>query len=167
MQLRFEAALPGDAAAFAAMQNLAFYDDFVRYGTCPGYGRSEEQLLESIRAGYNYRILADGELVGRISAKPLEAGCWYIGCLCITPSHHRRGIGRAALAFLEREQPQVTRWTLVTPADQQATLPFTPAAAFRSPAPAWTARWRWPFWKNSDNKKHPLAPTQEAAGCFL
>ena len=38
-----------DANLLVGIYNAAFYDDFIRYGQCPAYGRTRARMAESVR----------------------------------------------------------------------------------------------------------------------
>ena len=124
MDIRFEPAATADAEALRQVQDRAFYEDFLKHGSCPGYGRTAEDLADSMRRRATYKLVAGGEIVGKISAGALGAGQYRIGCLCVVPEYQNRGIGRRALDFLEHRYPDAREWTLETPADDARNRAF-------------------------------------------
>ena len=65
----YKEALKSDAEVLVEIYNSAFYDDFIRYGHCPAYGRSKENMEQSI-LDYPKTIAYDQERpVGVISFK--------------------------------------------------------------------------------------------------
>ena len=48
MKIEYREAIPEDAGLLINIYNASFYSDYVRYGTCPGYGNSKEMMEESI-----------------------------------------------------------------------------------------------------------------------
>jgi len=38
-----------DADVLIEIYNSAFYDDYIRYGQCPAYGRSRENMEQSVK----------------------------------------------------------------------------------------------------------------------
>lgn len=118
MNLQFERATIEDVDRLIEVQNLAFYQDYVKYGTCPGYGHTQERMASIITAAQDYKIVCDGVLVGNIIVRELESGCFRLSGLCVIPAYENRGIGQQALRFIEREFPQARLWCLDTPADK-------------------------------------------------
>ena len=49
MTIEYRRAASEDADLLVEIYNAAFYDDHLRYGTCPGYGLTKELMEESIR----------------------------------------------------------------------------------------------------------------------
>ena len=47
MTLAFRTAVPGDAALLVRLYNAAFHADYVRYGRCPGYGKTAQDMLDA------------------------------------------------------------------------------------------------------------------------
>lgn len=56
--LQFRNAEKSDAVLLIDIYNSAFYDDYVRYGECPAYGRTVEQMENSIESFPRRLLLA-------------------------------------------------------------------------------------------------------------
>lgn len=80
MTLEYRKAVSDDAELLADIYNASFYDDYLRYGSCPGYGKTKAEMEESIRKYPKYVILCDNEPVCCISCHKLEKGVYEIGC---------------------------------------------------------------------------------------
>jgi ribosomal protein S18 acetylase RimI-like enzyme len=124
MEIRFEIPLESDAEAIIGVQNKAFYSDYMKYGLCPAYGRTPEQIIDAMRRSCTYKIVADGRITGKVSAHRMEEGSMHLDCLCVIPEYENRGIGRMAVAHIEGCFPGVKSWTLETPADSQRNRRF-------------------------------------------
>ena len=74
MTIEFRQAALEDAELLINIYNASFYSDYLRYGSCPGYGKTKEMMEESISKYPKYIILCDNEPVGSISCKNLEKG---------------------------------------------------------------------------------------------
>ena len=48
MTIEYRQAALKDAELLIKIYNASFYDDYVRYGSCPGYGQTKEKMQESI-----------------------------------------------------------------------------------------------------------------------
>ena len=48
MDLQIRKANPEDAEILIKIYNEAFYEDYVRYGECPAYGRSVDDMKKSM-----------------------------------------------------------------------------------------------------------------------
>ena len=59
MGLSYKVAKKCDASALIGIYNAAFYDDYVRYGECPAYGRSLENMERSIENFPKIMLLMD------------------------------------------------------------------------------------------------------------
>ena len=49
MEIEYREATPKDAGLLIDIYNASFYSDYVRYGTCPGYGNSKEMMEDYYR----------------------------------------------------------------------------------------------------------------------
>ena len=59
MRIEFREAVAADAELLIEIYNSAFYKDFIRYGECPAYGRSLEEMRRSILEFPKFVILCD------------------------------------------------------------------------------------------------------------
>lgn len=118
MDISFERSTPEDIDNLIEIRNRCFVDDYVRYGECPGYGTSREDMKQLIEDCHNYKILCEGKLIGNISARGRGNGRYYLGCLCVVPEYENIGIGSRAMAFLDELLPDAVHWSLETPADK-------------------------------------------------
>jgi ribosomal protein S18 acetylase RimI-like enzyme len=131
MNVEFICAEPEDADALIAVQDQSFFIDYVRYGVCPGYGRSRESMLKSINTRIVYKIVCDGTLVGDLIVRDEGGGAYRLGCICVIPAYENRGIGQLAMAFLDRRFPDATHWALETPADKRRNRYFYQKLGYR------------------------------------
>ncbi len=113
-----------DADILIEIYNSAFYDDFIRYGYCPAYGRSKEDMERSIQ-DYPKTIAYDhNKAVGVISVKAEGAGKYYIGCLAVKKEEQGRGIGTLLMKHFMSEHPDWNELILVTPKDKEQNIRF-------------------------------------------
>ena len=91
MKIEFRKAERADASLLIDIYNSSFYDDHIRYGECPAYGRTEEMMEQSIIDYPKFLILYNGSPVGCISCKALERGVYEVGCLCVIPEFQGKG----------------------------------------------------------------------------
>ena len=113
-----------DADVLIEIYNSAFYDDFVRYGQCQAYGKSREEMEQSIR-DYPKTIAYDQDkAVGVVSCKAEEPGSYYIGCLAVVKEAQGRGIGTSLMKHCMSENPDWKEITLVTPKDNERNIRF-------------------------------------------
>ncbi|MGN0341470.1 MAG: GNAT family N-acetyltransferase [Roseburia sp.] len=132
MQIEYRQANVEDAGLLVNIYNQSFYSDYIRYGECPGYGKTKEIMEKSIKAFPKFLILCDGKPVGVISCKKIEKGTYEVGCLCVIPEYQGKGIGTKAFAFALSYYDDWERFTLVTPADKEENVKFyTEKCGFR------------------------------------
>lgn len=94
----------------------AFRDEVRLYGRGPRGYDSVERRRKAMEAGVKYfKIVADGELAGVISASMRGPDC-RIGVAAVRLALQGKGIGTEAMRLLEREFPGVKRFFLETPA---------------------------------------------------
>lgn len=60
MKIELVRAQKTDAKRLAEVYNLSFYSDYLRYEECPGYNKTEEQLLSTMKKSDVYKITANG-----------------------------------------------------------------------------------------------------------
>ncbi len=124
MKIEFREAVAADAWMLIEIYNSAFYKDYIRYGECPAYGRSLEEMQRSILEFPKFVILCDGMAVGCISCKTVESGIYEIGCLCVRPDYQGKGIGTAAVVFAKSHYKDWKKFTLITPVDKEENVRF-------------------------------------------
>ena len=124
MTIRFRQAAPEDAELLIDIYNASFHDDYLKYGTCPGYGLTKEFMEESIIRHPKHIILCDNEPVGCVSYTKLDTGVYGVTCLCIVPEFQGKGIGTQAIQFLKTLLEDWKTLTLVTPLDKKENIRF-------------------------------------------
>ena len=124
MDIGFRKAEISDAELLIGIYDSSFYDDYVRYGECPAYGRTREMMEQSIIDYPKFVISCDGIPVGSISCKETESGVYGIGCLCVIPEYQRRGIGTSAVEYVKAYYSNWKKFTLVTPVDKGENVRF-------------------------------------------
>ena len=124
MKIEYRQAAIEDADVLAEIYNASFYDDFVRFGSCPGYGQTKESMEKSIMQRPKHIILCDNEPVGCVSCIKLGNGVYKIGCLCVIPEFQGKGIGTQAIQFLKAHLEDWNTLTLVTPIDKKENVKF-------------------------------------------
>ena len=120
----FKSAGLNDARILTEIYDSAFYDDLMRYGECPAYGRSIEDMEQSVR-DYPKTIAYDsGKPVGVISFREEGPGRYYIGCLAVVKEEQGRGIGTSLMEHFMSWHPDWKEITLVTPKDNERNIRF-------------------------------------------
>ena len=107
-----------DAKQLADVYNASFYSDYIKYGECPGYNKTEEIMLLTMRKNAVYKIIFTGTIVGAISVKEISNQHYYLNSLCVTPEYASKGIGQQAMRFLDEEYSCAVHWALETPTDK-------------------------------------------------
>ena len=49
MRIEMSRAQEADAKRIAEVFNMSFYSDFLKYGDCPGYNKTEESILTGMK----------------------------------------------------------------------------------------------------------------------
>ena len=124
MELFYKNADVNDAETLIGIYDSAFYDDYIRYGECPAYGRSVENMEQSVQEFPKVIAYDQGKAVGVISYKPEGAGKYYIGCLAVKKEEQGKGIGTALMRHFLDEHPDWNGITLVTPCDKEQNIRF-------------------------------------------
>ncbi len=124
MDLQIRKAIPEDAEILIKIYNDAFYEDYVRYGECPAYGRSVDDMKKSIIGISKYIAYHDSIPIGVISVKDEGDGVYYIGCLCVIPEFQRKGIGHQLIEFMKTQYNDWKKIELITPIDKEKNVNF-------------------------------------------
>lgn len=113
-----------DFELLISLYNECFYNDYIKYGECPAYGRSKEQMIESIEKYPKLIIYYDDIPIGVISVEKKENGEYYLGCLCVLPEYQGKGIGANAMKYM---LDYYSDWNIIklhTPADNERNVAF-------------------------------------------
>ncbi len=99
MKIEYRQAGIPDAELLIDIYDSAFYDDYVRFGVCPAYGKSKEEMEQSIIDFSKFVITCDGRPVGCLACQETDDGVYEVGCLCVIPEYQGKGIGTNAMNF--------------------------------------------------------------------
>ena len=113
-----------DADVLIEIYNSAFHDDFIRYGECPAYGRSREDMEQSIQDFPKIIAYEQDKAIGVISYKQEAPGKYYIGCLAVIKDMQGCGIGTQLMNHFMSEHSDWNELTLVTPKDNERNIKF-------------------------------------------
>ncbi len=113
-----------DADVLIEIYNSAFLDDFIRYGECPAYGRSREDMKQSIQDFPKIIAYEQDKAIGVISYKQEAPGKYYIGCLAVIKDMQGCGIGTQLMNHFMNEHSDWNELTLVTPKDNERNIKF-------------------------------------------
>ncbi len=132
MSLSYIQAKKEDADLLIKLYDLSFYEDYVKYGECPAYGRSREEMEASIENFPKLIIYYDAIPIGAFSVAKKGNGEYYLGCLCVIPEYQGRGIGSQTIRYMLDYYSDWNKVTLVTPADKLQNINFyTKKCGFR------------------------------------
>jgi ribosomal protein S18 acetylase RimI-like enzyme len=124
MILKYIKAKREDADMLIEIYNASFYDDYIKYGECPAYGRTRESMEASIEKFSKLIIYCDDIPVGVISVANRGGGEYYLGCLCVIPQYQSKGIGTQAVKYILDYYKDWNKITLITPADKAENINF-------------------------------------------
>lgn len=124
MNLQYVKVKIEDAELLVNIYNASFYADYIRYGECPAYGRSIEEMEKSIANFPKMIIYHDDTPVGAISVGNKGNGEYYLGCLCVIPEFQGKGIGTQAVKFILDYYTDWNKITLITPIDKEENVAF-------------------------------------------
>ena len=124
MDIQIKSVTTEDAEVLVNIYNEAFYEDYVKYGECPGYGKSVSDMEKSINETLKYIAYVGENPVGAISVLKKDDGLYYLGALCVIPEYQRMGIGHKLLEFFEEQNKDWKKIELVTPADKEKNISF-------------------------------------------
>lgn len=113
-----------EAEILIEIYNKAFYDDYIRFNGCPGYGHTVEEMKKSIMENNKFTIYADGNPIGALSISDKGNGKYHVGCLCVIPEYQHKGIGSKAVQFILETFKNWNEITLETPAEKEENVNF-------------------------------------------
>lgn len=124
MSLKYIEAKKEDAEMLIEIYNASFYEDYIRYGECPAYGRTKERMESSIEKFPKLIIYFHDIPIGVISVQNRGDGDYYLGCLCVIPKYQNKGIGTQAVKYILDYYTDWRRITLITPQDKDENINF-------------------------------------------
>lgn len=124
MSLKYINAKKEDADLLIEIYNASFYDDYIKYGECPAYGRTRERMETSIEKFPKLIIYNDDIPIGVISVENKAGGQYYLGCLCVIPEYQGKGIGTQAVNYMLSYYRDWSKITLITPLDKEQNINF-------------------------------------------
>ncbi len=93
----------------------AFKEDKDLYGFGPKNYDSRESTMRAIKSGDYYKIMYDNKIVGGMCIYDKGEGNYYISSIYIEQKYQNKGIGTAAMQFLDDKYPKSLKWSLQTP----------------------------------------------------
>jgi ribosomal protein S18 acetylase RimI-like enzyme len=123
-ELNYRNATVEDAELLIKIYNAAFYEDYIKYGTCPAYGKSVIDMRKSITEFPKTVIEYNEVPVGVLSVKDNGDNKYYTGCLCVVPEYQRKGIGSEAVKYAKNYYNDWKEFSLVTPLDKIQNIEF-------------------------------------------
>ena len=124
MKIEFRQAAMTDAELLVEIYNASFYNDYIKYGECPGYGKTKEVMEKSIINYPKFLIICGGNPVGCVSFEKIEERVYEVGCLCVIPEFQGKGIGTRAIEFVKSFYKDWDKFTLITPIDKSENIKF-------------------------------------------
>lgn len=124
MSLKYIKAKKEDADMLIEIYNASFYDDYIKYGECPAYGRTRGSMEVSIEKIPKLIIYWDDIPVGVISVANKGEGEYYLGCLCVISKYQGKGIGTQAVKYMLGYYKDWSKITLITPIDKEENVNF-------------------------------------------
>lgn len=124
MEISYRKANIEDVDLLIEIYNASFYSDFLKYGECPGYGKTREEMEKAIKNYPKFIVLHRHIPVGVISYQKRGNGEYYIGCLCIIPEYQGKGIGTSAFRYWQSICDDWKKVELITPIDKEENIKF-------------------------------------------
>lgn len=107
--LDFEIATAADAGELFTLQRACWAEEAVTSGSSsmPPLTETLADVRASLQEWQTWVVRSGGRLVGSVRARvsPDDPAVWQIGRLMVAPDLHRRGLGRALLAYAEGAAP--------------------------------------------------------------
>ncbi|MGN0598194.1 MAG: GNAT family N-acetyltransferase [Ruminiclostridium sp.] len=132
MKVELKTADFADTGIMMHICNDAFRADYEKFGDSPGYGRSAQSFVDSMKNGIVKLICANGSVVGVLTAFQNNNSI-YIGTFAILPEYQRKAIGTKALELFVKQYP-CKRYDLDAPAENKHCLDFYGKLGFKETA---------------------------------
>jgi L-amino acid N-acyltransferase YncA len=104
-----------DAGELVQVKINAFQDEVALYGSGPPEYDSVDNQAKAIQFGYYYKIMENKRIIGGMGVYDKGNGHFRIGSIFVDMEHQNQAIGSLAMEFIDKEFPEVTKWTLETP----------------------------------------------------
>lgn len=115
MEISIERADMADAEQLVDVQDKSFYEDYQKYGHCPSYHEPKERILELIKNNIVYKIVLEKEIIGDVIIRKQENHSYYLRVIAVIPEYWNQGIGTKAMQYIEQDNPDAEKWSLITP----------------------------------------------------
>ena len=132
MKIELKTVENADTGIMIQICNAAFRADYEKFGECPGYGRTAQSFVDSMKNGIVKLICADGRAVGVITAFP-NKNSTYIGIFAVIPEYQGKSVGTDAFKLFEKEYPN-REYNLDMPLENKRCIEFYSRLGFREKA---------------------------------
>ena len=108
-----------DAKILTEIQEMTFNDDTQKHlkikkgGPC-GYN-SEDYQINMIKEYAYYKIIINDLIVGGFILSKINKNNVHVNRIYIHPEYQNKGIGKIAFEYMEKNYPDIVKWTLDTP----------------------------------------------------
>ena len=112
MIIKIEKACRSDAKRLAEVYNMSFYSDYLKYGECPGYNKTENDILDNLQKRDVYKIIADGAIVGQSLSGRKGMSPTILALSVSYPNTPTKALDRQPCVFLIKNTPtpDTGRW---------------------------------------------------------
>lgn len=131
MTVTMERAQIEDVPKLIRVQDLSFREDYEKFGECPSYQETPENMADMITHAIVYKILTKDEIIGDIIIRKREEGHYYLRTLSVVPACQNHGVGKQAIAFIEQDLDDGEIWSLITPAGSLKNRHFYESLGYR------------------------------------
>lgn len=115
-----------DAQALLKIQKEVFHSDLIKYKdyhTSPA-AESLDFFRFRMQTSLHYSVFVDGRLAGGICLLKKTTDHYYLYRIFLGSEFQNKGLGSKLLRQLERQFPQVKKWSLDTPKDNRRNRHF-------------------------------------------
>lgn len=115
MNVKLEEASINEMAEINMIQKLAFKASYDKYGYCPVFEMTDEQIVTYFEKGFIYKIMKNGKIVGSIFIYKIGGNHYELDIISIYPEYQNAGIGIEAIGAIEKIYSDALIWSLSTP----------------------------------------------------
>lgn len=132
MNIVFERAEKKDISQLIKVQKLSFREEFIQHGECAPYNEKAKDIEHLIENHIVYKIIIDEEIIGDMVIIIKSKNFYYLKIIAVIPNYQNLGIGKKALDFMEKDNPNATLWRLITSKDNKKNCHFYESMGYKS-----------------------------------
>lgn len=108
-----------DVVRITEIKKFAYNDETRRFGPGRDGGPAGYDSLEETKKLIStfdfFKVLLDSEIIGCFWIHKIGDQNYELEDFCIDPNYHNKGYGKETMLLMERQHPEIKKWSLGTP----------------------------------------------------